>query len=314
MKTVIKIIIVIVLFYLYLWYRPSLDLAKISINVTDEQGAPVKDVTVMSGCWNGRYKNVGKTDKNGRYSVTSRSCGEIDIGAARDGYYSGGVTHIFRWRHFGIWLPWNEQIKIVLRPIVNPVPMYARNLDWFEVPVTGKAIGYDLMVSDWVKPHGNGRVADFLIKVDKRFTSNTDYAGKLEIRFSNPSDGILSIKEKIDPYKLSSSYRLPRTAPEKGYAAKLERQRFYDRGTHDNYSKDNNYIFRVRSVTDGRGNLVQAMYGKIVGDIQFDPQDSKAAIIKLQYYLNPDHTRNLEFDPKRNLLTNLPVTEQVVTP
>lgn len=314
MKTVLKIFAAIVLFYLYLCYRPSLDLAKISINVTDEQGAPVKDVTVMSGCWNGRYKNVGKTDKNGRYSLTTRSCGEIGIGATKDGYYRSEVTHIFYRRHFGIWLPWDEQIKIVLRPIVNPVPMYARDLDWFEVPVTGKVIGYDLMVSDWVKPHGNGRVTDFLIKVDKRHTSNTDYAGKLEMRFSNPNDGILSIKEKIDPYTLSSSYRLPRTAPEKGYAAKLEKQRVYGKGTRYDYSGDNNYIFRVRSVTDGRGNLVQAMYGKIVGDIQFDPQDSKAAIIKLQYYLNPDHTRNLEFDPKRNLFKNLSVTEQVVTP
>jgi len=43
------------------------------------------------------------------------------------------------------------------------------------------------------------------------------------------------------------------------------------------------------------------MYGKIKGKIEFEPRRSKTAKIYLYYYLNPDYTRNLEFDPKRNL-------------
>ena len=55
------------------------------------------------------------------------------------------------------------------------------------------------------------------------------------------------------------------------------------------------------------------MYGKIRNDIEFAPR-SKIVKIKMHYYLNPDYTRNLEFDPKRNLFTNLPKFEKVGQP
>jgi len=43
-------------------------------------------------------------------------------------------------------------------------------------------------------------------------------------------------------------------------------------------------------VLDKDGKVVKALYGKIYGDF-FD----------MVYYLNPDGTRNIEYDPKRNL-------------
>jgi hypothetical protein len=195
--------------------------------------------------------------------------------------------------------------------------MYARNLSRIEVPVIGKEFGYDFMVSDWVKPYGKGEVSDFIMSVEKRFVSLNDYDTKLTIRFSNPYDGILRIQEdRSDHTKPASSYRLPRTAPEDGYQGTLVKRLSYDKinGTRHDNSDDNNFIFKVRSVTDKDGKLVRAMYGKIAGDIVFEPRDIKETKISLQYYLNPDYTRNLEFDPKRNLLSNLPITEQVRTP
>jgi hypothetical protein len=53
------------------------------------------------------------------------------------------------------------------------------------------------------------------------------------------------------------------------------------------------------------------MYGKIHGEIKFDPRGSKTALLGFKYYLNPDYTHNLEFDPTKNLFTDLKRGERV---
>jgi hypothetical protein len=51
------------------------------------------------------------------------------------------------------------------------------------------------------------------------------------------------------------------------------------------------------------------------GDIRLDPINSKTRILLFTYYLNPTpNDRNLEFDPKRNLFTNLKDEERVTAP
>jgi hypothetical protein len=47
------------------------------------------------------------------------------------------------------------------------------------------------------------------------------------------------------------------------------------------------------------------MYGKILGDIQFYPINSNSAKIIFKYYLTPDYTQNIEYDPLQNLFLNL---------
>ena len=64
------------------------------------------------------------------------------------------------------------------------------------------------------------------------------------------------------------------------------------------------YLFRVRTVEDHDGNIVSARYGKIYGDF-----------MQFSYYLNPTpNDRNIEFDPKQNLLGGLSALEQVRVP
>ena len=49
----------------------------------------------------------------------------------------------------------------------------------------------------------------------------------------------------------------------------------------------------VSTVLDANGNVKSALYGKIYGDF-----------MKFTYYLNPTpNSRNMEFDPKNNLLS-----------
>ena len=55
---------------------------------------------------------------------------------------------------------------------------------------------------------------------------------------------------------------------------------------------------------DYSGNIVSAHYGKIYGDF-----------MTFKYYLNPTpKSRNVEFDPKQNLLGGLQSFEQVSAP
>ena len=53
------------------------------------------------------------------------------------------------------------------------------------------------------------------------------------------------------------------------------------------------------------------MYGKILGDIGFDPAFQKTIDLRFTYYLNPDYTRNLEYDRTKNLFDKLPSLERV---
>ena len=62
------------------------------------------------------------------------------------------------------------------------------------------------------------------------------------------------------------------------------------------------YCFRVRSRYDGRGNLIEAYYGKIYGDFRFRGTDKGFHGANFLYYLNPTSLdRNLEWDMKNNL-------------
>src|SRR5204863_9024831 len=64
------------------------------------------------------------------------------------------------------------------------------------------------------------------------------------------------------------------------------------------------YFFRIRTSVHASGKIVSANYGKIYGDF-----------MDFTYYLNPTpNDRNIEFDPKRNLFTNLKANERVTQP
>ena len=71
-------------------------------------------------------------------------------------------------------------------------------------------------------------------------------------------------------------------------------------------SPDMNYFIRVRTVLDDKGNIKSALHGKIHGDIILAPMNSKTCKIIFDYYLNPTpNDQNVEWDPKRNLLSGL---------
>lgn len=162
---------------------------------------------------------------------------------------------------------------------------------------------------DWVKPYGRGTIADIYCNLYIRRIAITDYEYNVKITFPGQFNGLQSIEENLEK---GSEFKLPRFAPEDGY--KKELTVFIDRKTNNitkkSYKENMNYMFRVRSEVEN-GKLKKAIYGKILGDIDIGTKKEGNAYLEFKYYLNPDHTRNLEFDPKRNLFLNLPDRERV---
>jgi hypothetical protein len=262
--------------------------ARISFTVPDTRGGSTS------------RRQTGLTDNDGNFTASDRTFPDITASAVKEGYYPSGIHYDLKLRADQSYDPSGVSVPILLKRIGNPIAMYARKRIQIEVPVLGKPVGYDLVAAHWVAPYGKGTASDLIFTV----TRGNVASGILDVAFSNDGDGIQPIL--ADPHE-GSALRLPRVAPDEGYQSRLR----LDSSTAA--QKNRNYFYRIRT-NKKNGAIVSAMYGKIHGEIDVDVINSKTAILLFTYYLNPDGTRNVEFDPKRNLFNNLPALEQVAEP
>jgi hypothetical protein len=297
--------------------------AKITVRVVDDAGSPVTSGVVQVSTFARWVPGEGfGHDEHDQYeakltdegiAVVEMRClrNEISYGSQlNDHYYSGGGG-LFRFKEVinGRWEPWNPQLEIVVPRILKPIPMYGRRVGEsprLEMPST-EPVGYDLAVSDWVAPHGKGKRSDLIFTHHAKLRAadvNSPFESFFSITFSNPADGIQSRLAKPGRRLLE----LPRVAPEDGYESELVRHvSWAGIGTsmQTGTLEEQNYYIRVRTVVDSNGKVVSALYGKIYGDIQFFAPPGSNGMARFTYYLNPTPLdRNLEFDPKRNLLSD----------
>ena len=132
----------------------------------------------------------------------------------------------------------------------------------------------------------------------ERLGSQTD------CHFPDPGDGIQEFK--LSELEKTSSLRSPQEAPESGYQPQWikEWKKRPGRPMGIGTNKNLNFFFRVRTVLDERGNVKSANYGKIYGDF-----------MDLAYFFNPEpNSRNMEFDPTKNLMKNLGPSNHVQQP
>ncbi len=295
-----------------------------TLRVVNDQGDPVEGAQARIGA--GRRSKPGEPEGLGIFADGLTDEAGIFFGEVRavDGYSAGyrveNEGHYQVWEGYrsrgvksGRWQPWNPTINVVLKRIRNPVPMYAAR--WMGLlPVFEEWVGFDLEVADWVAPHGKGMLADVELFGTGQFVDNRNVWGRVTLRFVGPGNGM--ILYKVGKLKGVSAPRLPYEAPETGYASDYtwERVRRDDPAAHnglyfrDGRDETENFFIRVRSQWDEEGSLVSAWYGKIHGPTEV------MTITRLlnggpwriglafTYLVNPDGTRNVEFDQKRNLL------------
>lgn len=295
--------------------------AKVTLQVVDDSGQPVSGAKVGVGFDGPGGKYVGKngiSGADGRFTASGDCLGKIQYAAEKSGYYQSHYRYSYKSMGTFRWEPWNPTLKVLLRKIENPVPMYARDTlrSTIEIPVIDTQVGFDLMAFDWVTPYGKGTIDDLFFKLERHVVDYTNFSATLIISMPGKYNGIQLYNESRQD---GSEFHLPRIAPENEYQSELvlkEWRNQKDSEVKRNFnfiSEDMNYIFRVRSEYNDH-KLVRAMYGKIYGPIDFTAVHSKTAEIYFKYYLNPDYTRNLEFDPKRNLFGNLPDLQRVTEP
>jgi hypothetical protein len=269
-----------------------------TVKVVGEDGNPVvgADVSVqytipatsdLGGQTYGEIK--GLTDTNGLFAASHiDSSSSLGIVIKESNYYT---THIGYQFYFDEKRR-NPSFTSVLKKIGKPIPMYAKNIQNLKVPEFNKAIGYDLMIGDWVGPYGKGINAD-LFFTETHTNPQSGYI--LSVSFPNPGDGIQEFEEPLllqNAPSGQSDLRSTQNAPVDGYQSQY---------IQTTYNQNQNFYFRIRTKLDTDGNVVSARYGKIYGNLA-----------QFIYYLDPTpNDRDIEFDPKQNLLEGLQSFEEV---
>ena len=300
--------------------RPGAYLWTLNLKVVDDNNQPVSDAKTWVAYGDPKqgqspdpfqtndWAIAGLTDTNGLFIAKHIDHSwSIGIQVQKTGYYSILESYeLYKPGQFDdrkVAANRNPTLTLTLKKIDKPIQMYAKSLNT-HVPDLDKPVGYDLMVGDWIAPYGTGLNADinFTGHFDKRDGGESDFT--LTVTFPKPGDGIQEFT--VPDSEKSSALRSPHEAPAEGY--KAEWVQFDNRKpktpTKTNKDANRNYFFRVRTVTDDRGNIVSAHYGKIYGDF-----------MRFDYYLNPtSNSRNIEFDPKQNMMTNLKPDEGVSAP
>lgn len=280
----------------------------VEAHVRDPEGSPVEHATVYLALPRyGYQENKGQkikaqTNKEGVAIVSGTAQQDYAVSVEKSGFYRTQGPHrgINDEKSFQEYAVGVQKIDLELRPVRNPILGIRKGVDREPLPSTDGPMSFDLEIGDWVAPHGKGRTADFIFELDGRFTSSRDYDQKFTLRFSRLQDGITVFKH---PKNIGSALKWPYEAPLSGY----ESSRTWilkwsikegGRGTTIDLGGETNYLFRVRSEVDEKGNVVRAMYGVVSGD--FIPVGGNNEIgrnVSFTYALNPDWTRNLEFDP-----------------
>jgi len=289
--------------------RPSFT---VYLTVVDDQARPVTDADAgfswgrLGGSKEDSDYARKLTAKNGVAEFSGSSGFDVyAYGAVKEGYYpSRGLNGVFAPAVNGQWQPRPKRLTVVLKPIKNPVPMYAKRIEVL-VPEVGKPVGYDLEKGDWIAPYGKGDKTDIEFTVDGHYESKRDYEGVLTLRLPGEGNGLRSYA--LDPVQ-RSQLKLPYEAPETGYQSSWvwrNSRKTPVAGQPSVFVDESNdqraFIFRVRTVLNPQGQVIRANYGKIHGPIFFQTFEQGRSRVGFTYYYNPDETRNLEFDPKKNI-------------
>ena len=283
----------------------------VRVTVTGEDGTPIKDadVAVKYLGYQKTTRKEGQSNEQGVFSATGSTPLRMTVGIEKDGYYKTHSGRLSRTQ--------NHDVTFVLREKRNPIPLYAKR-EIITFPINREWLGYDFQTGDWTAPHGEGKTIDLWLKCDTEKVNSGRYKdakGSLEIKFRE-DEGLLLVQ---DDYLPLSIMKMPHLAPQTGYQNTFHR--FEESYRNKEFRTNTGYFFRTRVRKEGK-HIVSAHYGKFLKDIRFDPRDmsrkgkpKEFGTTIFTYYFNPTpNDRNLEFDPKRNLLTNLEYEERANEP
>ena len=274
--------------------------ATVTVRVVDDFGEPVSNVHSRLLSLSNYDASRGLTDENGVFSVHLQDIFyEISGRFEKTGYYkSSGM--FWHWNEWGGVPPADTNFTVVLKRIIEPVPMIRKNVTAYP-PHQGEPFGFDLEVGDWVFPDGKGTIADILIFAEGESSSMSVFSFSLSAEFLGEHNGFYPFHvplENVPDPLLRSELPPPQIAPEIEYEKTIEH---YARSspTHkwgvSSRDETRRLIFRVRTVVDEEGKIISANYGWATQDLFFATIPGKKTGFSFMYYYNPDpKSRSLE--------------------
>lgn len=294
-------------------------MAKVSLRVLDDVGIPVTNTNVH--VWFSSYGRPQDnadwyvaTDTNGVVTVSHRTNEDLSWLVRKEGYYETHGRIQFRDRKTdspkvkdGKWQPYGETCTVVLKKIKNPIRL--RNSDArvrHKYPESGKWVGFDLELCDWVPPLGSGKCVDMLVRytrsprpdgcfksLDVAFTNNP-YAGVYLLNKDSYSefDSVYEANTNME-YVSTLRYEFERTAKGNHMISELGEKQYL--------------VFRTRTKIDRDGRLISAHYGRIMGCWDY----VETGNMTLRSYFNPTpNDTNLE-DAEMARLSRLGYNQQL---
>lgn len=293
---------------------------KFELKVTDESGKPLKGVTGKawfnlspeSGAGMDSYLVSGSTNAEGKVELEGETLRyRTAVGAEAKGYYPASKGDFWmKEKNGNRWEPWPVRIDLVMKKILNPVPMFAYGggdgIGLITPDSEDESFGYDLLKRDWVAPFGSGKVVDFVFTEFEDFNPDPQrpMTGKMKLTFPNEGDGIVAMPVGSDG---GSELLSPQEAPEGFYAKEHPFVSMPSKllGIASGNLDQLVWIFRIRTVTDEKGKIISSLYGKIYGYPQVLSNKGRPAI-RINYYVNgKPNDRSLEWDMKTNLFLEL---------
>ena len=297
--------------------------AKICATVVDDDGKPVEDAEVTATYrlyhtgWGDCVNNVTcLTDAGGRADLTGR-CDEFDawVIAEKEGFYRTCEERSVKsednpdgkgiYTKWGKWNPYGVKKTYVLKEIRNPVPLVVFRDIAMSSTEFDKEFGFDLEYGDFVKPYGDGEVADFYVKFEWDEDAQ-NLVKKMTMTFPNALDGAY-ICPYYEPSRLKSPYRADEEAQYlKEFVFSKTRKRdpkegFWRIVSEEQLAKDQGLILRTRTKVDADGTLVSAHYSKIYSQFDIGGYFPELEITNggITTFFNPvENDTNLECDGK----------------
>ena len=250
----------------------------------------------------------GTTDTNGEASIVFL-CKSMNFSYSvrAEGYYGNGGGIGFARTGSGFTLhqtQFETNLVVRLKPIVKPVPMFVcyrpqgigRQLKYPGKARLG-AWGFDLKIGDWIKPDGNGEVADFFVEYSEEHLKQ-DKAVDCALVFTNAvGDGCYVAKCTGTSFR--SDYAANTNAV---YMKRLDfdswGKKYKGRYATELLDGDEYLVIRTRTKRDEEGRIISANYAKIYGPINF------CFGMNFISYFNPnENDPNLEADTNVNLMS-----------
>jgi hypothetical protein len=273
-------------------YRP------VEFTVLDEMGTPVEAVR-LSASDPGPGNLTGETDSTGRLTLRLAVQVSLTIEAIHDGFYTtrgriwqSGMEKLATGKYRPREMP--DTFEVILKRIRDPRDLVYRMYRG-HAPLSDKPVGFDLLLGDWIEPHGAGKTTDLLFHFHSMDIRPDSFTGTMTLSFPNEGDGIQSFNS---PKPLSMQYGStlapPHKAPTNGYRPSLSYTLTHrpDQPWSGYKVPGRNYIMRSRTLIDNAGNIRRACYGWILGEIEFDPRDPKGPQLAFTYHFNPDPSPN----------------------